>query len=198
MSEKWRVIKAFPDYAVSSLGRVKRVQPNCFGSVGGILKQRLDRYACLTLYVNKKPFLVSVHRLVCTAFHGNPPTKKHHAAHNDGNGLNNAASNLRWATANENEADKILHGRSLLGKPSTVPPHRRPRGLTHGRYTMPEKTARGERTATSKLTEKKIVQIRKDSRSRKEIAADYGITVTMVGYIVRGISWAHIPMENGK
>lgn len=53
---------------------------------------------------------MSVHILVCTAFHGDKPSPKHYVAHFDGNHLNNNADNLRWATAAENTADKLRHG----------------------------------------------------------------------------------------
>lgn len=194
MSEEWRIIADFPDYAASSLGRVKRVAPDHRGRHGLILKQREDRYAYLTLYRDKTPSCVLVHRLVCIAFHGPQPTPAHEVAHCDGVGLNNAQSNLRWATHAENEADKISHGTSLLGKPSAIAPERRPRGQRHGRYTQPERTARGERNGLARLTESKVLAIRCDSRPRKAIAADYSISVTMVGFIQRGISWAHVPM----
>ncbi len=161
-----------------------------------MLRPYVGRYASLTLYRDAQPFVVSVHRVVCVAFHGEPPTPRHHAAHRDGNGTNNREDNLRWATPIENEADKILHGTARAGKPSAVPIHHRPRGIRHGRHTMPERTARGERTGTAKLTEAKVVAIRLDQRSRKAIAADFGITVTMVGYIQRGLSWSHVPMPN--
>ena len=189
----WLMVDGFPDYAVSSNGRIKNA------ATGRILKPtRSGRYVGLTLYLNKEPYYMHVHRVVCTAFHGIPVPPRTHAAHKDGDGTNNRKDNLRWATPAENEADKIAHGRGRAGKPSAVPPERRPRGKTHGRYTMPERTARGERTSTSKLTADKVIAIRKDNRSRREIADDYGITVAMVGYIVRGISWAHIPMQNGE
>ena len=194
MNEEWRVIPSFPDYAVSSEGRVRRVVPDRHGRVGNILKPRIDRHAYLTLYRDRTPSVVLVHRLVCAAFHGEPPTPAHHAAHGDGNGTNNRASNLRWATAVENEADKIAHGTARAGKPSAVPPERRARGAKHGRHTRPDRNARGERNGLSKLTEDKVTAIRLDRRPRKAIAASHGITVTMVGYIQRGISWVHVPM----
>lgn len=194
MTEEWRVIADFPDYAVSSEGRVKRIVPDRSGRVGHILKPRIDRYAYLTLYRDAEPSVVLVHRLACTAFHGAPPSARHQAAHGDGDGLNNRETNLRWATPAENEADKLIHGTSGRGLPSRVPAELRPRGRAHGRATQPEATARGERTGTAKLTAQKVTEIRLDTRARKVVAADYGITVTMVGYIQRGISWAHVPM----
>lgn len=196
MMEEWRPVVGFPDYAVSSYGRVKRVVPDYRGRVGNVLKPRLDRYAYLTLYRDRQPSVVLVHRLVCAAFHGEPPTPQHHAAHGDGNGINNREDNLRWALPVENEADKVVHGTNRAGKPSAVPVHRRPRGERHGRHTMPERTARGERGGRAKLTESKVSAIRLDQRPRKVIAAEFGITVTMVGYIQRGVAWAHVPMPN--
>jgi len=192
--EVWRIIGEFPDYEASDYGRIRRAIPNCRGDVGAIIKQRIGRYANVTLYRNGKPVVVSVHRIICTTFHGTPPSPKHHAAHCDGDRSNNLSSNLRWATAAENEADKIDHGTSLAGRKSSVPVEHRARGETHGRHTKPESTARGERNCHAKLTEAKVSEIRIDGRPRKQISESYGISVTMVGYIQRGISWAHVSM----
>lgn len=194
MSDQWLTIADFPDYAVSDRGEVKRIAPDFRGRCGRILKQRIERYAYLTLYRDRTPSCVLVHRLVCAAFNGPPPTASHEVAHCDGDSLNNVPSNLRWATHAENEADKIAHGTSLSGRPSNVAPERRPRGHRHGRHTQPERTARGERNGLARLTEGKVLEIRRDTRPRKAIAADYKISVTMVGFIQRGISWAHVPM----
>lgn len=194
MSEEWRIIAEFPDYAVSSEGRVKRVVPDFRGRVGKVLKQQLHRYAYLALYRDRAPYAVLVHRLVCKAFHGPAPSPMHDVAHCDGNGCHNRKDNLRWATKAENEADKKLHGTSLGGRPSWVPAERRARGSKHGRYTKPEATARGERNGLAKLTEAQVTEIRLDARPRKAIATDYGVTVTMIGFIQRGKCWAHVPM----
>lgn len=194
MSEIWRIIADFPDYAVSNEGRVKRAVPDYRGRYGHILRQQRGRYAQLTLYRDRRPSVLLVHRLVCAAFHGLPPTVLHEVAHRDGCGLNNRADNLRWATHSSNEADKLNHGTSLLGRPSNVPPSRRARGASHGRHTRPERNARGERNGLSKLTEAKVTAIRLDPRPRKIVAAEHGVSVSMISYIQRGICWAHVPM----
>ncbi len=45
---------------------------------------------------------VSIHRIVATAFHGEPSTKEHVVDHIDTNKQNNRPSNLRWVTRLEN------------------------------------------------------------------------------------------------
>jgi len=45
---------------------------------------------------------VRVHRIVATAFHGNPPTPEHVVDHIDTNRRNNRPENLRWLTRLEN------------------------------------------------------------------------------------------------
>lgn len=45
---------------------------------------------------------VRVHRIVTTAFHGEPPTKEHVVDHIDTNKQNNRPENLRWVTKLEN------------------------------------------------------------------------------------------------
>jgi hypothetical protein len=54
----------------------------------------------------RNPYLsiaaVPVHRIVATAFHGDPPTPKHVVDHIDTNCRNNRPENLRWVTRLEN------------------------------------------------------------------------------------------------
>lgn len=45
---------------------------------------------------------VCIHRIVATAFHGEPPTKEHVVDHIDTNKQNNRPGNLRWLTRLEN------------------------------------------------------------------------------------------------
>jgi hypothetical protein len=45
---------------------------------------------------------VTVHRIIATAFHGEPPTKGHVVDHIDTNKRNNRPENLRWVTRLEN------------------------------------------------------------------------------------------------
>jgi len=45
---------------------------------------------------------VRIHRIVATAFHGEPPTKQHVVDHIDTNKRNNRHENLRWVTKLEN------------------------------------------------------------------------------------------------
>lgn len=58
------------------------------------------------------------------------------------------------------------------------------------------RTARGQQVGTSKLTDDQVRAIRNrysaGGLSRKELAADYGVTPTMIGYILQGRSWRHV------
>lgn len=122
--EEWRDIRGFEGrYQVSSLGRVKSLARRV-ASRGGT---RLVRERILKLH--REPFYYSVglnagpdiavrkrvHRLVCEAFHPNPDGLPQ-VAHADGDGYNNRAENLRWATALENAYDKFKHGTLLTGE----------------------------------------------------------------------------------
>jgi len=58
----------------------------------------------------------SVHRLICEAFHGPPPTAKHQVRHLDGDPKNNRPENLRWGSQVENWLDRKAHGRGCEGE----------------------------------------------------------------------------------
>lgn len=108
----------------------------------------------------------SVHVLVCETFHGPRPEGKF-AAHNDGDKLNVAASNLSWKTQSENEADKVAHGTAMLGS----------------------------RHHQAKLTEADVIRIRSARAAgftAVALATQFGIHPHTVRAIVRRSIWKHI------
>lgn len=59
--------------------------------------------------------MVSACRLICSWVYGNPENETLHAAHSCGNGHLGCVNprHLRWATPQQNNADKVLHGTNL-------------------------------------------------------------------------------------
>lgn len=69
-----------------------------------------SKYLNVVLTVDKRHINVRVHRAVCEAFHGPPPTDEHQASHRDDNHLNNHPDNLLWETPLENMRRRIENG----------------------------------------------------------------------------------------
>ena len=59
-------------------------------------------YKQVTLYVNRNPTRIKVHRLVALLWLENPPKDKPTINHKDGNKKNNHVNNLEWVTPQEN------------------------------------------------------------------------------------------------
>jgi hypothetical protein len=103
--EKWKPIEGFPNYEISSYGRVHSKKRNI------ILKPYYDewKYPRVDLRNDNGRHPRSVHRLVAEAFipniYGKPQVN-----HIDGNKDNNAVSNLEWATASENAKHAVITG----------------------------------------------------------------------------------------
>lgn len=110
-----------------------------------------------------------VHRLACIAANGEPPTPKHQAAHNCGNGHLGCCNpkHLRWDTIKGNFADK----------------------KKHGTYT------RGEDHPVAKLTQVEVLEIRSlaETMSQSEIAAKFGVANSTVGAIISRENWGWLP-----
>lgn len=108
--EEWVIIKDFPEYSVSNIGKVKR------NITGKILKSFVNNrgYEQLTLYRNKIKYGPVVHRLVLTAFVGEIP-EGYVVNHIDGDKLNNDLSNLEIITISENNKHAFRTG---LKKPT--------------------------------------------------------------------------------
>ncbi len=167
MMEIWKPVIGYKDiYEVSNFGRVK--------GIGGttqrkVLKNLMGQrgYYSVTLSKNNTLIQYTIHRLVCAAFHGIPPSDKHEVAHYDGNKINNSPENLRWATRSENILDAIRH------------------------KTHPV----GEKAQNSKLSNKQVIQIKelvKRGRiSRRKIAQKFGVSYCHLNAIARGSQRKH-------
>lgn len=173
--EDWRPIAGFPGYQVSNLGRVQSFRKN--GLFGTVLKQtrgNRNMRALVTLYLDAKPNYRLVARLVCAAFHGEPPTPQHQAAHIDGNIFDDTSGNLAWKTPKQNCEDRNAHGR----------------------------TQRGETHYAAILTETQVKDIRKDYAERKAAGRVYGsvrdlstahaVSIGTIEDIIYSRNWRHI------
>ena len=168
MEEIWKVVPFNTRYEVSNLGRVRG------GVTGGIKKniKRSDGYIGVGFYSNPfKSRVYLVHRLVLLSFIGSPPTKKHQAAHWDGNKENNILTNLRWATQSENNLDK----------------------KRHGTFTNPRML--GEANHKAKLTEEKVRQVRQlhaSGHTIRSLSRKFNITYQAMKAVVQRKHWAHV------
>jgi hypothetical protein len=118
MNEEWRSIPSYPDYQVSSLGRVRRATPYRSTAVGRCLTLSEDKrtgHLVARMSIRGKLKGVGVHRLMAEAFHGPAPSPKHVAAHGDSNPKHNVPGNIRWATNKENMDDRIALGTAPIG-----------------------------------------------------------------------------------
>ena len=74
-----------------------------------------------------------------------------------------------------------------------VSKNRQAKGLRTGRYTKPEKTAKGEGQWNHKVTEVDVLNIRAEvGLTLNDISKKYNISPSNAGYIRRRITWKHI------
>ena len=95
--EYWRTIDEYPNYRISSYGRVYSVKRDI------ILRPGYDewKYLFVRLYNKHGSSMKKLHRLVAETFIPNPYGKPE-VNHIDGNRENNRVDNLEWVTHSEN------------------------------------------------------------------------------------------------
>ena len=98
IKEEWKTIEEYPNYQISSMGRVKSLNYKRTGEER-IMKPYITKKGYLRIKFLEKKYLV--HRLVAQAFLPNIENKPQ-IDHIDGNKQNNCVSNLRWVTNKEN------------------------------------------------------------------------------------------------
>jgi hypothetical protein len=177
--EIWKAIADFEGiYEVSNMGRVRALIGRAprLGMVRPILAEpriikssvnKVHGYCEVGLYNQNGCKKFRVNRLVLLTFIG-PCPDGFDGSHLDGGRTNNELSNLLWETKKENNARKHSHGTAQ----------------------------NGERHNRAKLKNADILSIRAlhDGGTPKiEIAKQFGVTRTMISYIVRRKNWTHIP-----
>lgn len=111
VKELWRKVRDYPDYSVSSYGRVRN------DIRGNILVGNFNWCGYHEVHLHADGGVcrkVRVHRLVARAFIPNPYNKPQ-VNHKDGIRFNNMVSNLEWVTNRENS----VHAWNVLGRSVT-------------------------------------------------------------------------------
>lgn len=172
MTEEWRTIAGWPDYAVSNLGRVRRLSSRTCAKAGAILKatrrSKGRPYLCVCLCRDGQTSVRAVHVLVAEAFLGVRP-KGQVPNHQDGDPTNNRASNLKWETQSRN----VQHAYEL--------------GLAD---------ATGENNGQSVLTEADVIAIRSSytgARGQQSaMSRAYGVNPTTIRDVIKRRTWTHV------
>lgn len=129
-----------------------------------------SNYMMIDLCKNGKVKKHLFHRLMAQTFLENKENKEQ-VNHINGIKTDNRLENLEWNTRSENQKHSIKIGL---------------------------RTAKGIKNSQSKLTEKQVLDIFKDTRTYKEIIKDYKISIPTISNIKTGYSWTHITKEKNR
>lgn len=110
--EDWKPIPMCKNMWASSKGRIKLETDKI--TFGG--KQASGYLTVGVRRLDGTKYMGEVHRLICTTFHGNPPTKQHVVNHKDGDKHNNTPENLEWCTRRENVQHAVRTGLKVAKK----------------------------------------------------------------------------------
>ncbi|QOI04597.1 NUMOD4 motif-containing HNH endonuclease [Pseudomonas savastanoi] len=173
MEEQWETIKAYPDYAVSSHGRIKRLTTRTCAKAGTILKtpgrSKSRPYLSVDLCYPGGKRTELVHRLVAIAFLGEPPFPGAEVNHIDADRGNASATNLEWVTSSANQQ------------------HAYDTGL---------QCAKGELNGRAKLSDIEVLEMRSlhsvSGVDIESLAGRYGVHKRTAQDVVSRNSWAHI------
>ena len=164
-----------PHYEVSNYGRLKSFQGIL--TTGTIIKGSvIQGYRTLNIRVDGgKTINRYIHKLVAQLFLELPKEDEKFVIHLDFDKHNNRAENLKWATKDA----MIDHNRQNPAVINKIIP---------------------KRTKNYKLTESKVIMIRKllksDKSRLKMIAKQFGITHTQLNRIKTGVNWKSVKVED--
>lgn len=179
MEEIWKDIEGYEGlYQVSSLGRVKSLEriiksKSALGKIFICRRQKEKILDCfksggyLLVGLNKqnKQKMIYLHRIVCLSFLENPENKPC-INHKNGIKTDNRVDNLEWCTYKENMSHAINN--NLAGQ-------------------------LGEKNGHSKLTKRKVRDIRKKYKSgniyQKDLAKQYGVCATTISQVITRKTW---------
>lgn len=106
---EWRAIPGFERYEANAAGEVRRCAAGNGSLPGHVLRPKKSSHGHLFVSIDHRSGRMrpmSVHRAVCLAFHGLPPSPEHIVLHGNDVPDDNRAENLRWGTHQENADDR--------------------------------------------------------------------------------------------
>jgi len=171
MTEEWREIPDFPDYEVSSIGRVRSHKRWWGKRHSGYLKPFTSSLGYDYVSLQNPDFAqrcFRVHRVVLLAFVG-APMDGQVARHLNGKCWDNRLSNLAWGSPDDNYRDRDRHGT----------------------------TARGEGHGRALLSVADVVRIRhryaQGGITHRELATEYGVAKATIRFVITKRNWASVP-----
>lgn len=130
MAERWLPVAGWP-YEVSNEGRVRRL-----GSAVALAPRPNGKgYLRVQLSKDGKQQDHYIHRLVCVAFNGPPPSPAHEVDHDNEDRACNRDTNLKWSTVAANRARRLIR-----------------RGERHGNARLTEAAVRAIRASAERTT----------------------------------------------
>lgn len=112
--EEWKICEGFPQYEVSTLGKIRRATNSLHRNNKGRLIKPFLSYGYPRVYLQtgqgtgKKAV---IHRLMALTFLGPPPKDRPVVNHKNGNRQDNRIENLEWCSVRENH----MHSLNVLG-----------------------------------------------------------------------------------
>lgn len=165
MKQEWRVIPEYPRYEVSSTGFVRGVESGTHRKRLKLIEQN-NGYCTVTLSCKgKKRKILTVSRLVASAFLPNQLSLPQ-VNHKNGKKSDNRVTNLEWCTASWN--------------------------INHAYKTGLLNAVRGEKHYQAKLTESAVRNIRKSSKFQKVLAKKFGVDQGLISKVKNYKIWTHV------
>lgn len=158
-------MKKLPDFDGYFIDKHGCVYSNKSGRLKKLTpRKRYDSYYHVKLRRNNKDCMVLIHRALAATFLGGWKHKME-VNHIDGNRDNNSISNLEWVTRSENMKHKFT-----TGLDSNV----------------------GTRNPRCILGEEDVLEIRKSTLNRNELAKKYGVSWSAITSILKRKTWKHL------
>lgn len=182
MKEIWKEIPSFEGYyMVSNFGNVKSMERKVAMNKKGDLALKKEKilsqavcnkrgYCRVQLHKMNKSKMRLVHRLVAITFIPNPH-KKSEVNHINGIKNDNRVENLEWCTPKEN----MFHAQKM---------------------NLIKNILKGEKTASNKLKEYQVLEIRNrvknEKVSYKSIGLEYQVSGNTIRSICLGLKWKYL------